>query len=48
MAEKKLGVIHYNWPDYDLEGFAARASQIGYRYCELQINDIWDGRSRDG
>lgn len=48
MAEKKIGVIHYNWPGYDLEGFAARASQIGYKYCELQIGDIWDGESDRG
>jgi len=48
MAEPKLGAIHYNWPGYDLEGFAARASEIGYKYCELQINDIWDGESKNG
>lgn len=48
MAQAKIGVIHYNWPGYDLEGFAARASEIGYEYCELQINDIWDGQSKDG
>jgi sugar phosphate isomerase/epimerase len=48
MAEKKLGAIHYNWPGYDLEGFAARASEIGYKYCELQIEDIWDGASDRG
>ena len=48
MADLKIGVIHYNWPGYDLEGFAARASQIGYTSCELQIADIWDGASRDG
>ena len=48
MAESKLGVIHYNWPGYDLEGFAARASEIGYKYCELQINDIWDGETDNG
>ncbi len=48
MSRPKLGVIHYNWPGYDLEGFAARASQIGYRYCELQIQDIWDGESDNG
>ncbi|SVD98086.1 uncharacterized protein METZ01_LOCUS450940, partial [marine metagenome] len=35
-------VIHYNWPGYDLEGFARRASEIGYKTCELQIGDIWD------
>ena len=48
MSEPKIGVIHYNWPGYDLEGFARRASEIGYEYCELQIKDIWDGESRDG
>ena len=48
MAESKLGAIHYNWPGYDLEGFAARASEIGYKYCELQIGDIWDGESHNG
>ena len=41
----QIGVIHYNWPGYDLEGFAARASEIGYTSCELQIGDIWDGES---
>ena len=44
----KIGVIHYNWPGFDLEGFMAKASQIGYRYCELQVGDVWDGQSKDG
>jgi sugar phosphate isomerase/epimerase len=48
MSDPKIGVTHYNWPGYDLEGFAARASEIGYRYCELQIGDIWDGESKNG
>ena len=48
MSNPKIGVTHYNWPGYDLEGFAARASEIGYRYCELQIGDIWDGESQNG
>jgi len=48
MSEPKIGVIHYNWPGYDLEGFLARASEIGYRYCELQIGDVWDGESENG
>ena len=39
----QLGVINYNWPGYDLEGFAARASEIGYTSCELGIGDIWEG-----
>ena len=44
----KIGAIHYNWPGYDLEGFARRASEIGYEHGELQIGDIWDGESKDG
>ena len=48
MAAPKIGVIHYYWPGYDLEGLARRASEIGYKYCELQINDIWDGESKNG
>ena len=43
-----IGVIHYNWPGYDLEGFARRASEIGYKSCELQIGDIWDEANDDG
>ncbi|MBT4098459.1 MAG: sugar phosphate isomerase/epimerase, partial [Gemmatimonadetes bacterium] len=42
-----IGVIHYNWPGYDLEGFARRASEIGYTSCELQIGDIWDEADDD-
>ena len=42
MPDAKLGVIHYNWPGYDMEGFLARVAQIGYRYVELMIRDIWD------
>ena len=43
-----IGAIHYNWPGYDLEGFAQRASEIGFQCCELQIGDIWDGESKNG
>lgn len=42
-----IGVIHYNWPGYDLEGFARRASEIGYKSTELQIGDIWDEENDD-
>ena len=48
MAESKIGVIHYNWPDYTFEGFLERAAEIGYKYLELQIGDIWDGTSKLG
>lgn len=44
----KIGVIHYNWPGFDLEGFLTKTSQIGYRYCELQVRDVWDGQSQEG
>ena len=47
MDAPKLGVIHHNWPDYDLEGFFGRASQIGYTHCELNIADVWDGEASD-
>ena len=48
MAKPTIGAIHYNWPGYDLEGFAQRASEIGFECCELQIGDIWDGQSKNG
>ena len=44
----KIGVVHYNWRGYDLESFAVRASEIGYRHCELLIGDIWPDESVDG
>ena len=48
MGEKKLGAIHYNWPGYDLEGFAQRASEIGYTHCEVRASDIWTDDAVDG
>ncbi len=48
MTDKKIGVIHYNWPGYDLEGFAQRASEIGYTHCEVRAADIWVGDEVDG
>lgn len=44
----KLGAIHYNWPGYDLEGFARRAGEIGYEYCEVRADDIWLDDAIDG
>lgn len=37
----KIGVIHYNWPGFSLEEFLKFAAETGYRYVELQINDVW-------
>jgi len=48
MSDPKIGVVHYNWPNFTFEGFLQRASEIGYRYTELMIGDIWDGKSGDG
>lgn len=48
MADKKIGAIHYNWPGYDLEGFARRASEIGYTHCEVRAADIWVDSEVDG
>ena len=48
MTDKKIGVIHYNWPGYDLEGFAQRASEVGYTHCEVRAADIWVGDEVDG
>ncbi|MBI4491021.1 MAG: sugar phosphate isomerase/epimerase [Deltaproteobacteria bacterium] len=48
MSEPKIGVVHYNWPNYTFEGFLRRASEIGYKYTELQIGDVWDGKSKNG
>ncbi len=48
MADKKIGVIHYNWPGCDLEAFARRASEIGYTHCEIRAGDIWLDDAVDG
>lgn len=37
----KIGVIHYNWPGFLFEEFLKFAAETGYRYVELQINDVW-------
>ena len=44
----KIGAIHHNWPGYDLEGFARRASEIGYTHCEVRASDIWSDEADDG
>jgi len=37
----KLGVIHYNAPGPDLEGFLTYAAETGFGYVELQLPDVW-------
>jgi len=37
----KLGLIHYNAPGPDLEGFLNYAAETGFAYVELQCPDVW-------
>ncbi|HEX29256.1 TPA: sugar phosphate isomerase/epimerase [Candidatus Poribacteria bacterium] len=41
MDEKKIGVIHYNFPGYSFEDFLRYASETGFGYVELSIADVW-------
>jgi sugar phosphate isomerase/epimerase len=45
---KKLGVIHYNWPDFSFEDFLRAAAEQGYGYVELMSKDIWPSGNYDG
>ena len=45
---KKLGVIHYNWPDFSFEDFLRFAADNGYGYVELMSTDIWQSGQYDG
>lgn len=37
----KLGVIHYNFPDFSFSDFLKFAADAGYQYVELQLPDVW-------
>lgn len=37
----KLGVIHYNFPDFSFQDFLRFAAEAGYQYVELQLPDVW-------
>lgn len=41
MAEPKLGVIHYNFPDMTWEQFLDFCTRTGYKYVEVAIGDVW-------
>ena len=41
----KIGVIHYNFPQYSLENFLDYAVDTGYGYVELQIRDVWESQA---
>jgi len=40
----KVGVIHYNFPQFSLEQFLDYCPGAGFGYVELQVGDVW----RDG
>ncbi len=40
--EKKIGVIHYNTDDKNLDEFLSWCNQNHIGYVELQRNDVWD------
>lgn len=44
----KLGVIHYNWPDFSFEDFLRAAAQSGYNYVELGLRDVWPDPQLEG
>jgi len=37
----KIGVIHYNFPQFNFEQFLDYCPQAGFAYVELQIGDVW-------
>ena len=41
MAEPKIGVIHYNFPDMDWIQFLDYCARTGYEYIEVAISDVW-------
>jgi sugar phosphate isomerase/epimerase len=43
----KLGIIHYNAPGPDLEGFLSYAADTGFTHVELQLPDVWPDGEED-
>ncbi|MFW6108677.1 MAG: sugar phosphate isomerase/epimerase family protein, partial [bacterium] len=41
MAEPKIGVIHYNFPDMDWLAFLDYCVRTGFEYVEVAIGDVW-------
>jgi len=37
----KVGVIHYNFPDFSLHQFLQFMVDTGYEYTELMLSDVW-------
>src|SRR5688500_12797363 len=37
----KIGVIHYNFPNFSFQDFLKFAADAGCEYVELQLPDVW-------
>ena len=37
----KVGVIHYNFPQFTFEQFLDYCPEAGFEYVELQVGDVW-------
>lgn len=37
----KIGVIHYNWPNFSFAEYLRFAADCGYSYVELMPGDVW-------
>lgn len=37
----KIGVIHYNWPNFSFAEYLRFAADCGYGYVELMSGDVW-------
>ena len=37
----KIGVIHYNFPQFTFEQFLDYCPKAGFGYVEVQISDVW-------
>jgi sugar phosphate isomerase/epimerase len=44
----KIGVIHYNWPNFSTDDFLAYAAKIGCTHVELMCYDVWPDVALDG
>lgn len=44
----KLGVIHYNWPNFSWDDFLRFAAEAGYGSVELALPDVWPDPKLDG
>ena len=43
----KIGVIHYNFPEFSLSDFLRYAEDTGYDYVELAVADVWADEIRE-